>query len=60
LNGTKNISNFLTEIKVDSMSKKNQFLLLNNNKIIWVINHRIDESVKINNDTKRIIKLWVK
>jgi len=60
LNGTKKVSDFLTEVKIHSNEKKNQLLLLNANKIIWVVNHRIDESVKIKNDTKRIIKLWVK
>lgn len=60
LKGTKKISDFLTEAKVNSMNKNKQLVLLNGNKIIWVIGHRIDESVKINNETKRIIKLWVK
>ena len=60
LKGTKKISDFLTEIKVNSIDKKNQLLVLNNNKIIWVVGKRIDESVKINNKTKRIIKIWVK
>ncbi len=60
LKGTKNISDFLTESKVNSVSKKNQLLLTNNNNVVWVINKRIDQSVKINNATKRIIRLWVK
>ena len=60
LNGTKKISDFLTELKVNASEKKNQYVLLSNNKIIWVINYRIDESVKISNNSKRIIKLWVK
>lgn len=60
LNGTKTVSDFLTEVKIHSNEKKDQLLLLNANKIIWVVSHRIDESVKIKNDTKRIIKLWVK
>jgi len=60
LNGTKTVSDFLTEVKIHSNGKKDQLLLLNANKIIWVVSHRIDESVKLKNDTKRIIKLWVK
>ena len=57
LKGTKKISDFLTEAKVNSSSKSEQLLLLNGDKIIWVVGHRIDESVKISNETKRIIKL---
>jgi len=60
LKGTKKISDFLTEAKVDSSSKKEQLVLLNKDKIIWVVGHRIDESVKINNETKRVIKLIVR
>lgn len=60
LNGTKTISDFLTEIKIKSTEKKKQLVLLSKNKIIWVVNQRIDESVKIKKSTKRIIKLWVK
>lgn len=57
LKGTKKISDFLTEAKVNSSSRSEQLLLLNGDKIIWVVGHRIDESVKISNETKRIIKL---
>ena len=60
LKGTKKISDFLTDIKVDAANKKNQFVVLSNKKIIWVINGRIDESVKTDKNSKRIIKLWVK
>ncbi len=59
LKGTKKISDFLTEAKVNSMNKKEQLVLLNEDKIIWLVGHRIDESVKINKETKRIVKLLV-
>ena len=57
LRGTKKVSDFLTESKVSSLDRKNNLVLLNNNKIIWIVNKRIDESVKINSETKRIVKL---
>ncbi len=60
LKGTKKISDFLTEAKVKSTNRNKQLVLLNKNKIIWVVGYRIDESVKINNETKRIIKLCAK
>ncbi len=60
LNGTKKISDFLNEVKVSSSKKKKQLILVDGEKIIWVVGYRIDESVKIKNDTKRIVKLWVK
>ncbi len=60
LKGTKSISDFLTESKINSIDKKNQLLLLNNDDVVWVIGKRIDESVKITKNTKRVIKLVVR
>jgi tRNA(Ile)-lysidine synthase len=60
LKGTKKISDFLTESKISTLERKDSLLVLNNNKIVWVVNKRIDESVKITKETKRIIKIWVK
>jgi len=60
LKGTKKISDFLTEAKVSSKEKKEQLVLLNQDKIIWLVGHRIDESVKINEESNRIIKLLVR
>ncbi len=55
----KKISDFLTEIKVPATQKENQLVLVNNNNIVWVIGHRIDERYKILPNTKRILELWL-
>ena len=60
LNGTKKVSDFLTELKVPNIGRKEQLVLLNNEKIVWVVDHRIDESVKISKKTKKVMKLWIK
>lgn len=60
LNGTKKVSDFLTDQKVPNISRKDELVLLNDEKIIWIIGHRIDESIKISKKTKKVIKLWVK
>lgn len=57
LNGTKKLSDYLTEIKIDSLTKKDQLVLLNNDKIVWVIGHRIDDRFKITDNTKKVLKL---
>ena len=59
MKGTKKVSDFLAEEKIPSSEKKNQLVLINNEKIIWVIGHRIDESIKINSDSKRFLKIKV-
>ncbi|MBI3125269.1 MAG: tRNA lysidine(34) synthetase TilS [Ignavibacteriales bacterium] len=56
--GTKKVSDFLTDAKIPSSEKKNRLVLLNRNKIIWVVGLRISDEVKITNKTKRVYKLW--
>lgn len=58
--GTKKVSDFLTDAKIPSSEKKNKLVLINRNKIIWVVGLRISDEVKITNKTKRVYKLWTK
>ena len=56
----KKISDFLTEQKVPNIERKDQLVVLNDKKIVWIVGHRIDESIKISKKTDKVIKLWVK
>ncbi len=56
----KKVSDFLTDSKVSSSDKKNQLVLTNGNNIVWVVGLRIDDRFKINSQTIKIYKLWVK
>lgn len=56
----KKVSDFLTDEKISSSERKNQFVLLNRNQIVWIVGLRIDDRVKLNSRTKKIYKLWVK
>lgn len=58
-NGTKKVSDFLTDLKISSSEKKNQLVLINRNQIVWIVGLRISENVKITKTTKRVYKLWV-
>jgi tRNA(Ile)-lysidine synthase len=57
-NGTKKVSDFLTDMKLLASQKKSQLVLLNRNQIIWIVGLRISDKVKITNKTKRVYKLW--
>ncbi len=57
MKGTKKLSDYLTEIKIDSLTKKDQLVLTNNNQIVWVVGHRIDDRFKITDKTKKVLKL---
>ncbi len=56
----KKVSDFLTEQKVPSNKKKEQLVLINGNKIIWVVGHRIDNRFRILKNSKKIFRLWIK
>jgi tRNA(Ile)-lysidine synthase len=60
MNGTKKISDFLNELKIESHKKKNQLLLLNGKKIVWVIGYRLDDRFKITKTTKNYLELCFK
>ena len=60
MKGTKKISDYLNEQKISSFDKKNQLVLTNNGKIVWVVGLRLDERFKVTNRTNRIIELCLK
>jgi tRNA(Ile)-lysidine synthase len=59
MNGSKKISDFLSDEKASSFRKKEQLVLTNSGRIVWVIGFRIDERFKVNSTTKRVLKLRV-
>lgn len=60
MKGTKNVSDYLNDIKMDPFEKKNQLVLINKNRIVWVIGKRLDERFKITESTKKALKLCLK
>ena len=60
MKGSKNISDYLNDIKVESSSKKSQLILTNSDKIVWVIGSRLDDRFKLNSKTKKVLKLCLK
>lgn len=60
MKGTKKLSDFLNEQKINSYEKKNQLVLTNKGKIVWVVGLRLDERFKVTNRTNRIFKLCLK
>jgi len=61
MKGNKKISKFLKDKKVNLFEKENTWVLLSNDKIVWVIGHQIDEKFKIEKNENKIIKIeWRK
>lgn len=57
MTGFKKISDFLINQKINRFEKENVWLLLNNNDVVWVIGQRLDERYKIQDESKKILKL---
>jgi len=57
MNGTKKISDFLADEKISSHIKRENLVLTNSGKIVWVIGLRIDERSKVSPETKKILRL---
>ncbi len=56
MKGTKKLSDFLKDEKISPTEKEKVWLLMSGEKIVWVINHRIDNRFKVEKDTKKIVK----
>jgi tRNA(Ile)-lysidine synthase len=56
----KKISDFLTDSGIETIKRKNCLVLENRNQIVWLVGLRIDDRVKINSKTKKVVKLWMK
>lgn len=57
LRGTKKVSDYLTDAKIDLLERNKQLVLTNNGKIVWLIGKRLDDRYKITSQTKKVLKL---
>ena len=57
MNGKKKLSKFFKDEKISIIDKENIWLLLSDNKIVWIIGMRQDERFKITDTTNNITKI---
>ncbi|MCJ7555040.1 MAG: tRNA lysidine(34) synthetase TilS [Ignavibacteriaceae bacterium] len=57
MKGEKKVSDFLIDIKMSRLEKQNQFVLVDGDKIIWLIGKRVDNRFKITDETKKVLQL---
>ena len=57
MKGSKKISDFLTEQGIPSYKKKEQLVLTNSGKIVWVVGLRLDDMFKLKANSKKVFKL---
>ena len=57
MKGKKKLSKFFKDEKISLNEKEKIWLLLSDEKIVWVIGHRMDDRFKVTENTKRILKI---
>ncbi len=57
MKGEKKISDFLIDLKIPLNFKKNQYVLLSGEEIVWVVGYRISEKFRISDNTKQALRL---
>jgi len=57
MKGKKKVSKFFKDEKMDLVSKEKQWLLCSDNKIVWVVGKRADERFRVDDSTRKILKI---
>jgi len=53
----KKLSDFFIDLKLTKPEKENQWLLCSGDNIIWIPGHRLDDRVKVESASKKILKI---
>lgn len=53
----KKIKKYFSDLKLSIVDKENIWILTSGKKIVWVVNHRIDDRFKVNEKTKNVYQL---
>ena len=56
MKGSKKLSKFFKDEKFSQFDKEAAWILCSNDKIVWVISHRMDDRFKVTSNTKSILK----
>lgn len=60
MKGVKKLSDFFVDEKLSLLEKEDIWLLTSNNKIVWVVGHRIDDDFKLTIKTQQVFQLQLK
>ncbi|MBK7632650.1 MAG: tRNA lysidine(34) synthetase TilS [Ignavibacteriales bacterium] len=60
MKGTKKISDYLNDIKINSYEKQEMLVLENGSKIVWVVGKRLDDRFKLTPKSKKVLRLCLK
>ena len=59
MRGRKKLSDFFIDLKFNAQQKANTFVLVSDNKIVWVIGHRVDNRFAVTDKTIEILEIKI-
>jgi tRNA(Ile)-lysidine synthetase-like protein len=57
MKGMKSVSDYLTDIKMDRFTKRDQYVLADGKEVFWLCGQRISDKVKVTPETTRFLEL---
>ncbi|WP_313113199.1 tRNA lysidine(34) synthetase TilS [Aequorivita sediminis] len=57
MSGSKKLSKFFKDEKLSVTEKEKIWVLVDNNKVVWVVGNRMDDTYKVTEKTEKIIKI---
>lgn len=57
MKGRKKLSKFFKDEKFSLIEKEEVWLLVNQDEIVWIIGHRMDENYRVTRETRKILKI---
>jgi tRNA(Ile)-lysidine synthase len=57
MKGSQKVKKYFINNKIPITERSKCLILLSKGKIIWVVNHRIDESVKVRSSTQNVLRV---
>lgn len=59
MKGSKLVSDFLKDEKLNTIDKQKQLLLVNQNEILWIVGRRTSEKTRVSNKTAGLIRIKI-
>lgn len=57
MRGKKKLSDYFIDEKLSQLEKNEQYVLISGDKIVWIVNRRIDDKFKVDESCKSILKI---
>lgn len=57
MTGKKKVSDILIDLKISRAQKEETYVMLSEDKVVWLIGHRLDDRYKVTEDSAKLLKI---